>query len=464
MIRCGCRLRNSSVPSPCLSSWPSRKFSRNTSAVSSSLCMVSRSSAFSMSSTTLRLPRLNSGKNAVPMPPRERVLSPEGGSTLITSAPNCARIMPQVGPMTMWVISTMRTPSSGNPVSVMHLSPVRSSRRLGLHKPSEKYNLSKIAFALIERFTAMDSRQLRYFIAVYEQRNLSRAADQVNVAQSALSHHISNLEAEFATPLFERKPRGMEPTAAGERLYEHARIILRAMAEAETEVREGARVIAGDISIGMANSGVKAIGIELMRTVLTKYPKLKLSLTESLSGATLMHLMISSVDLALVYNPPSEKELITEPVLEEEMFCVGIPKLVGKGKAPIRFEELSRMRLILLRYGLGLSSRALLDDPVLLKRLEGSAILHANSITGMTGALVEGLGCTIATKLFAREELAAGRLVAREVIEPKLTRTLYLCRLRNRPMTYAMEEMRRRMLALVAEQVRNGGWQATLAG
>lgn len=308
----------------------------------------------------------------------------------------------------------------------------------------------------------MDSRQLRYFIAVYEQRNLSRAADQVNVAQSALSHHISNLEAEFATPLFERKPRGMDPTAAGERLYEHARIILRAMAEAETEVREGARVIAGEISIGMANSGVKAIGVELMRTVLTQYPKLKLSLTESLSGATLMHLMVSNVDLALVYNPPSEKELITEAVLEEEMFLVGIPKLVGKSKSPMRFEELSRLPLILLRYGLGLSSRALLDDPVLLKRLEGSAILHANSITGMTGALVEGLGCTIATKLFAREELAAGRLVAREVVDPKLTRTLYLCRLRNRPMTYAMEEMRRLMLALIAEQVCKGAWQATL--
>jgi len=50
------------------------------------------------------------------------------------------------------------------------------------------------------------------------------------------------------------------------------------------------------------------------------------------------------------------------------------------------------------------------------------------------------------------------------VIAPKLTRTLYLCRLRNRPMTYAMEEMRRLMLALIAEQVREGSWQATLAG
>jgi LysR family nitrogen assimilation transcriptional regulator len=306
----------------------------------------------------------------------------------------------------------------------------------------------------------MDSRQLRYFIAVYEQRNLSRAADQVNVAQSALSHHMSNLEAEFATPLFERKSRGMEPTAAGERLYEHARIILRAMAEAEAEVRQGARVIAGEISIGMANSGVKAIGVPLMRAVLTNYPQLKLALTESLSGATLMHLMSSDVDLALVYNPPSEKELIAEPVLEEEMFCVGTPKLVGRSKIPLRFEELSRLPLILLRHGL--SSRALLDDPVLLKRLEVGAILHANSISGMTGALVAGLGCTIATKLFAREELKARRLVAREVVEPKLTRTLYLCRLRNRPMTYAMEEMRRLILALVAEQVREGHWQARL--
>ena len=301
----------------------------------------------------------------------------------------------------------------------------------------------------------MDSRQLRYFIAVYEQRNLSRAADQANVAQSALSHHISNLEAEFATPLFERKPRGMQPTAAGERLYEHARIILRAMAAAEREIKQGGSVIAGDISIGMANSGVKAIGVPLMRAVLAKYPNLKLSLTESLSGATLLHLMASEVDLALVYNPPSEKDLIAEPVLEEQMYCVGTAKVT-----PITFEELTRLPLIMLRYGL--SSRALLDDPVLLKRLEANAILHLNSISGTTGALLAGLGCAVATKLFVQEQLAAGRLIAREVVEPTLTRTLYLCRLRNRPMTYAMKEMRRLMLALIADQVGRRAWEATL--
>jgi LysR family nitrogen assimilation transcriptional regulator len=99
---------------------------------------------------------------------------------------------------------------------------------------------------------------------------------------------------------------------------------------------------------------------------------------------------------------------------------------------------------------------------VLLKRLEANAILHLNSITGMTGALVAGLGCAVATKLFAQEQLEAGRLVAREVIEPELTRTRYLCRLRNRPMTYAMEEMRRLMLTLIADKVGQGAWQAKL--
>jgi LysR family nitrogen assimilation transcriptional regulator len=205
---------------------------------------------------------------------------------------------------------------------------------------------------------------------------------------------------------------------------------------------------------------MKAIGVPLMKAVLAKYPNLKLSLTESLSGATLMHLMASEVDLALVYNPPSDKDLIAEPVLEEQMFCVGTAKVIGKSKAPITFEELTRLPLMTFRHGL--SARALLDDPVLLKRLEPNAILHLNSINGMTGALVAGLGCTVASKLFAQEALQSGRLVAREVIEPKLTRTLYLCRLRNRPMTYAMEEMRRLILSLIADRVGQGAWEATL--
>src|SRR5258706_11080487 len=67
-----------------------------------------------MSSTTLFLLRLNERKKPMPSPGSCRVLSPPGGSILITSAPRSARIIPHVGPMTMCVNSMTRTPSSGS--------------------------------------------------------------------------------------------------------------------------------------------------------------------------------------------------------------------------------------------------------------------------------------------------------------------------------------------------------------
>ena len=199
----------------------------------------------------------------------------------------------------------------------------------------------------------MDSRQLRYFIAVYEQRNLSRAADQANVAQSALSHHIANLEAEFATPLFERKPRGMEPTAAGERLYEHARIILRAMAAAEREIREGRqRDRRRHLSIGMANSGMKAIGVPLMRTVLTKYTEPEaVADRESLrrdaaAPAELRRRPRTGLQSAVGKRPGGRAGAGGADVLRRHR------ETDSGRKAPISFEEVARLPLILLRHGL----------------------------------------------------------------------------------------------------------------
>lgn len=304
----------------------------------------------------------------------------------------------------------------------------------------------------------MDNRQLRYFVSVYEQRNLSRAANICGVAQSALSHHIGNLEDEFDTALFIREPRGMKPTAAGERLYQHAKAILRAMTAAEKDIRLATDEISGEISIGMAYSAVKAIGLPLMKTVLQDYPKVQMSLTESLSGSTLMHLMAAEVDLAMVYNPPNDPQLVAEPVLEERMVCVGRGDIIGESAAPIRFDELLELPIILLRQGV--SSRALLDDASLLRKLEAKAKLQMNSVQAIAGALEAGLGCVIGTTLFMREQIESGAVHARVIVEPELSRTLYLCRLADRPSTFVQEAMRRLILRLVHNEIASGNWEA----
>ncbi|MEQ8346402.1 MAG: LysR family transcriptional regulator [Sneathiellaceae bacterium] len=304
----------------------------------------------------------------------------------------------------------------------------------------------------------MDRRQLRYFAAIYEHRNLSRAARACNVAQSALSHNLTNLEAGLGTALFRRQSRGMLPTAAGERLYQHAKGILRAMEAAEADIRHASDRLAGEVSIGMAYSVVKAVGVPFMKRVTVDHPAVRVSISESLSANTLMHVMKSDVDMALVYNPPADPLLETEPVLEETMICVGRPEIIGAGTAPLRFDELLDLPLILLKQGV--SSRALIDDASLLRRLEGRAKLQMNSVHAIAGALDAGIGCIIGTRLFMREQLAAGTLHARPIVEPTLLRTLQICRLVDHPATFVLEAMRALLLELIGAEIAAGRWEA----
>ncbi|MBA3448370.1 MAG: LysR family transcriptional regulator [Pseudaminobacter sp.] len=306
----------------------------------------------------------------------------------------------------------------------------------------------------------MDSRQLRYFVAIYEHGTLSSAAQNMRVAISALSHHLSNMEGDLGAMLFARSSRGMQPTAAGERLYSHAKAILRAMSAAERDIRASGGEVSGDISIGMAYSAVKAIGVPLARKILADFPKLKLSLSESLSGSTLVHLLQSEVDLALVFNPPADPMLKTQPVLEERMVCVGTRAVIGDTNEPITFAEFLELPIILLRQGL--SARAIMDDAALLKKIEARAKLQMNSVHAIGGSLIAGLGCIIGTKLFMRDHLESGALHFRPIVEPELSRTLYICEMAERPATFALETVRKVVLGLVADAVRAGEWEAKL--
>jgi len=303
----------------------------------------------------------------------------------------------------------------------------------------------------------MDSRQLRYFAAIHEEGSLARAAERERVAVSALSRHLANLEAELGSRLFDREPRGVRPTGAGQRLYEHARAILRALAAAKADLRDEGREVAGDVSVGMAYSAVKAIGVTLMQRVLADYPSLKLSLSESLSGSTLLQLLASEVDLAMIYNPPQEPRLRVQPVLEERMVLVGRGDLIG-GEGPITFEEVLELPLIILRQGL--SARALLDDAALLKKLEERAQFQMNSISAIAGSLLAGIGCVIGTELIMREHLESGALASRPIVAPELNRTLYICELADRPPTFALETVQHLCVTLSLDAVACGQWQA----
>lgn len=306
----------------------------------------------------------------------------------------------------------------------------------------------------------MDSRQLRYFAAIYDRGSLSAAAEAERVAVSALSYHLANLESELGSRLFERKPRGLRPTAAGERLNTHARAILKAMDAAQRDLTSLRDTVSGAVTVGLAYSAVKAIGVDLARRVLEDYPDLTLVLSESLSGTTLLHLTAAEVDLALVYNPPQTPILRATPVLEETMVLIGRRDVIGDTDEPITVAEVLTLPLILLRKGV--SARAILEDVQLLRKLEAQARLQMNSVQAIAGSLAAGLGCAIGTRLFMREQIDSGALQWRPIIDPVLTRTLHLCELVDRPPTIALETVRSLIRGLVADAVTSGAWEARL--
>src|SRR5690606_4526510 len=97
----------------------------------------------------------------------------------------------------------------------------------------------------------MDLRQIRAFLAVYEDGSINRAAERLRIAQPSLSQQIRTLEESLEVALFERHARGVRPTPAGARLREHCQKILGDVELATQTMREFAQGDAGSLNLGL---------------------------------------------------------------------------------------------------------------------------------------------------------------------------------------------------------------------
>ncbi len=125
----------------------------------------------------------------------------------------------------------------------------------------------------------MELRHLRYFIAVAEERNFSRAAERLHISQPPLSRQIQQLETDLAVTLFERGSRPLRLTAAGRFLYGHALQFLAQGHELRTMTQRVGQV-ERSLSLGFVASTLYDILPQLIRRFRTTHPEVGLSLHE----------------------------------------------------------------------------------------------------------------------------------------------------------------------------------------
>jgi len=195
----------------------------------------------------------------------------------------------------------------------------------------------------------MELRHLRYFVAVADELNFTRAAKRLGITQPSLSSQIRQLETEMGTPLLRRETRGVELTDAGKLMLEEARVILAGVEHAKIGVGRRARGETGRINIGSAGA---TYFHPLIPTIIhefrKKYPDVVLTPEESNTALLLARLRAGVIDLAFVRPPFSDTDgLRVEPLVKEPILMV-LPAThpLGRSKsAPL--SALAQERIIL---------------------------------------------------------------------------------------------------------------------
>src|SRR5690348_15555342 len=167
----------------------------------------------------------------------------------------------------------------------------------------------------------MELRHLRYFVAIGEEENYRRAAKRLNVAQTALSTQMQDLEAELGFKLFVRLPRGVKLSAAGKMFLDDARRILQQVNEAAARAARVARGQSGTLRIGFTeNASWHGVVPDSLRRFRESHPDAELQLHPAGSVDQIDEIRAARVDAGFVYLlPANDDELEQIPVAMEHL-------------------------------------------------------------------------------------------------------------------------------------------------
>lgn len=197
----------------------------------------------------------------------------------------------------------------------------------------------------------IELRQLRYFVAVAEEKHFGRAATRLHMTQPPLSQTIQLLEAALGTPLFLRTKRSVALTPAGTALLPEAHRILQQASMLPDLVRRAASGESGSLSLSFVSTADYSVLPPLLREFREAHPLVQIELREATTDVQLEDLMQGRIDAGLLIPPLHEKaktELEYRTVLSEPLILAAPQGMKGlRGKSRMDLSAVADMPLII---------------------------------------------------------------------------------------------------------------------
>ncbi|AXC48735.1 LysR family transcriptional regulator [Paracoccus suum] len=269
----------------------------------------------------------------------------------------------------------------------------------------------------------LDLRHLRTIAAIHEHGGLGRAAEVLNLTQSALSHQLKAMEAQAGVPLVVRRARPLRLTAAGLRLLRTAEAVLPLIANAEAEFRDVEKGRAGRLHVAMECHACFDWLLPVMDRFRRNWPDVDIDIRAGLAFQALPALVRETADLVITSDPEPLEGITYQPLFDYAPTLVvpaGHP-LVAKGYAEAAdFADLTLIHYPMDRARLDIFSHLLTPakvEPAALREVEQTAVALM--------LVAAGRGVTVMPDWVVRREAANPELAFLPMTRTGLRRRMY---------------------------------------
>lgn len=257
----------------------------------------------------------------------------------------------------------------------------------------------------------MEMRQLRYFVTIADEGQITRAAHKLHMAQPPLSHQLKMLEQEFGVSLIDRNHKNFELTKSGEVFYEKAKALLQQANDTAKEVEETGKGLRGVLSIGCVQSSFATMPERISR-FRKQYPLVTFQLRSGDSFRLAEYLRNREIELAIVRLPLEMDEFSSLPLPDEDYIAV-VPEqwIDDPAQTSIPMEDLARMPLLLLHRISGTGQYELVVNYFKNQGYDPNVVCECPDAAMLLGLVNAGVGATVLPQSTLSKPLPAGRKI-----------------------------------------------------